>query len=174
MQYSAENQGTGNGRPVWSGFLPQQLEEIAMRGNGFTLALWGGLAVAVGALLPFIANIQETVDGTAFATGDGIDAGGRSLSFLFGLLLAGLAVWSRYRPEFRRRIAIAALITSALGLVGYCFFTLAGIVGVTVQTLDGTTAQETWDPSIGVLLSIGGCLACAIAAIVMLRTSPRN
>jgi hypothetical protein len=174
MQNSTKNEGIGNGRPLWPGFLPQQLEEIAMRGNGFVLALGGGAAVAAGALLPFVFNIQETVSGVSFATGSGIGAGGRFISFLFGLLLAGFALWIRYRPEFIRRVAIASLVVSVLGIAGYCLFTLIGFVGIPVQVGDGSTAQETWDPSIGALLSIGGCVACAVAALVMLRTAPRE
>src|ERR1700678_894337 len=160
---------TGSGQFSWSGVVPPQLEEIAMRGNGFVLALWGGVAVAVGALLPFIYNVQETVAGTPFATGSVISAGGRFISLLFGLLLAGLALWTRYRPAFRRRIAIASLVVSMLGLVGYCLFTLIGVADITVQASYGP-AQVSWNPSIGALLSIGGCVACAIAATVMLRT----
>ena len=171
MEYSGRNPETGSGQSIWPGVVPQQFEEIAMRGNGLVLALWGGAAVAVSALLPFIANVQTTVDGTSFATGFGFSAGDRFTSFLFGLLLAGLALWTRYRPVFRRRIATASLITSLLGLAGYCLFTLIGIANFTVQTSDGPT-QYSWDPSIGALLSIGGCAACAIAAAVMLRTSP--
>jgi hypothetical protein len=170
MSYSGRNAETGNGQSIWPGVVPQQLEEIAVRGNGLVLAVWGGVAVAFGALLPFVYNAQTTVDGTSFATG-GVDAGDRFVSFLFGVLLGGLAVWTRYQPAFRRRIAIAALVASLLGLAGYCLFTLAGIDNITVQTADGPT-QYSWDPGIGALLSIGGCAACAIAAIVMLRTRP--
>ena len=60
---------------------------------------------------------------------------------------------------------------SLLGLAGYCLFTLIGLAGISVQTGCGT-AQLSWDPSIGALLSIGGCAACVIAAIIMLRTRP--
>jgi hypothetical protein len=168
MSYSERNTETGGGQSTWRGGVPQQLEEIAMRRNGLVLALWGGAAVAVGALLPFIYNVQAAVAGT---TPGGINAGDRFISFLFGLLLAGLALWTRYRPVFRQRIATASLVASLLGLAGYCLFTLIGIAGITLQTVNGPT-QYSWDPSIGVLLSIGGCAACAIAAIVMLRTRP--
>jgi hypothetical protein len=174
MSYSEGNAETGSGQSVWPGVMPKQLEEIAMRGNGLVLSLWGGIAVAVGALLPFIYNVQTTVDGTSFATGAVVSAGDRFISLLFGLLLAGLALWTRYRPVFRRRIAIASLVVSLLGFVGYCLFTLAGfsgVSGITVQEGYGLD-QVSWDPSIGALLSIGGCAACVIAAIVMLRTRP--
>jgi len=158
--------GTGSGPFSWSGVVPPQLEEIAMRENGFVLALWGGIGVVIGAVLPFIYNVQ--VDGTPFPSGSLIGAGDRFISLLFGLLLAGLALWTRYRPAYRRRIAIASLVVSLLGLAGYCLFTLAGVAGITEQT----GVQVSWYPNIGALDSIAGCAACAIAAIVMLRTRP--
>lgn len=158
--------GTGSGQFSWSGVVPPQLEEIAMRENGFVLALWAGIGVAIGALLPFIYNAQA--DGIPAAAGSLIGAGDRFISLLFGLLLAGLALWTRYRPAFRRPIAIASLVVSLLGFAGYSLFTLAGVAGVTEQT----GVQVSWYPNIGALLSIAGCAACAAAAIVMLRTRP--
>jgi hypothetical protein len=172
MEYSGRNTETRSGQSIWPGVVPQQFEEIALRGNGLVLALWGGATVAVSALLPFIANVQTTVDGTSFATGFGFSAGDRFTSFLFGLLLVGLALWARYRLVFRRRIAIASLISSLLGLAGYCLFTLIGVAGIPAQDGYGDLGQVSWDPNIGVLLSVGGCAACAIAAAVMFRTSP--
>ena len=133
--------GTGSGQFPWSGVVPPQLEEIAMRENGFVLALWGGIGIAIGALLPFIYNVQ--VDGTPFATGSMISAGDRFISLLFGLLLAGLALWTRYRPAFRRRIAIASLVVSLLGFAGCFLFTLAGVAGITMQTDAGPTQMSS-------------------------------
>ena len=158
--------GTGSGQFPWPGVVPPQLEQIAMRENGFVLALWGGIGAAIGALLPFIYNVQ--IDGTPYPSGSVINAGDRFISLFFGLLLAGLAVSTRYRPVYRRPIAISALVLSLLGLAGYSLFTLAGVAGITEQT----GVQVSWYPNIGTLDSIAGCAACAIAAIVMLRTRP--
>lgn len=161
----------GSGPFPWSQVVPPRLEEIAMRGHGFVLALWGGIAIAAGALLPFTFHAQAMADGVSVASGTGVGIGYRFLSLLFGLLLAGLALSTRYRPVFRRRIAITSLVVSLLGFAGYFLFTLAGVAGVTVQT-DLGPAQVSWYPSIGALLSVAGCAAGAIAAIVMLRTRP--
>jgi len=162
-------QSQSSGQPTaapgtWPGVVPPQLEQIAMRENGFVLALWGGIGAAIGALLPFIYNVQ--IDGTPYPSGSVINAGDRFISLFFGLLLAGLAVSTRYQPAFRRRIAIASLVVSLLGFAGYCLFTLAGVAGIT----DQTGLQVSWYPNIGALDSIAGCAACAVAAIVMLRT----
>jgi hypothetical protein len=159
--------GTGIGQFSWSGVVRPRLEEVAMRENGFVLALWGGIGIVLGTGFPFIYNVQ--VDGTPFASGSLIGAGDRFISLLFGLLLGGLALWTRYRPAFRRPIAIASLVVSLLGLASYCLFTLAGVAGTIMQTNAGP-AQVSWYPNIGLLDSIAGCVACAIAAIVMLRT----
>jgi hypothetical protein len=156
--------GTGSGQFSWSGVVPSRLEEVAIRENGFVLALWGGIGIVIGAGLPFIYNVQA--GGAAVSSGYVISAGDRFISILFGLLLAGLAVSTRYRPAFRQPIAISSLVLSLLGLAGYCLFTLAGIAGTTEQA----GLQWSWYPNIGVVDSIAGCVACAIAAIVMLRT----
>jgi len=157
---------TGSGSFSWSGVVRPRLEEVAMRENGFVLALWGGIGIVIGAVLPFTFHAQATVDGAPVASGFGIGIGYRFISLFFGLLLAGLAVSTRYWPVFRRPIAISALILSLLGFVGYSLFTLAGVAGITEQT----GVQVSWYPNIGALDSIAGCAACAIAAIVMLRT----
>jgi hypothetical protein len=157
---------TGSRQFSWSGVVRPRLEEIAMRENGFVLALWGAIGIVIGALLPFIFHAQATADGTPVAISAGIGIGFRFISLFFGLLLAGLAVSTRYWPVFRRPIAISALILSLLGFAGYSLFTLAGVDGVTEQT----GVQVSWYPNIGALDSIAGCAACAIAAIVMLRT----
>lgn len=159
---------TGSESFSWSGVVPPWLKDVAMEENGCMLALWGGIGIAIGALLPFIFHTQATADGAQIAGGFGVGIGYRFVSLLFGLLLAGLAVSARYRPVYRRPIAISALVLSLLGFAGYSLFTLAGVAGITEQT----GLQVSWYPNIGVLDSIAGCAACAIAAIVMLRTRP--
>jgi hypothetical protein len=157
---------TGSRQFSWSDVVPPRLEEVAMRENGFVMALWGGMGIVIGAVLPFIYNVQ--VDGATAPSGSVINAGDRFISLLFGLLLVGLAVSTRYQPALRRPIAISSLVLSLLGFAGYSLFTLAGLADITEQT----GLQVSWDPSIGAVDSIAACLACAIAAIVMLRTPP--
>jgi hypothetical protein len=88
---------------------------------------------------------------------------------------SGQFSWSGVVPPRLEEIAmrgnglVLALVLSLLGFAGYFLFALAGVAGITMQT-DAGPAQVSWDPSIGALLSIGGCAACAIAAIVMLHT----
>jgi hypothetical protein len=80
-------------------------------------------------------------------------------------------VWARYRPDLRRPVAIAAFIASLAGLAGYCLFTVAGLIGISSQD-DYGPSDITWNPSIGIALSIIGCAACAFAAFVIIRTRP--
>jgi hypothetical protein len=167
---AAEN---GAGQFSWPHLVPPRLGEIAMRGNGYVLAVSGGIAVCAGALLPFMFHAQASVDGAQVLSGFGIGLGYRVISFLFGALLAGLAYWTRRSPARRRPIAMGALVTSLLGFAGYFLYALVGINGLTVNS-DLGPAQVSWYPSIGLLLSIVGCAACATASIVMRRTSPRR
>jgi hypothetical protein len=64
-------------------------------------------------------------------------------------------------------MAMGALVTSVLGFVGYALYALIGINGVTANL--GPT-NVSWYPSIGLLLSIAGCAACATAAVIIRRT----
>jgi len=156
----------------WPAFVPERVAEFAMRGNGYVLAVSGGIAVCAGALLPFMWHAQASVAGAQVLSGFGIGLGYRVISFLFGALLAGLAYWTRRSPARLRPIAMAALVTSVLGCAGYSLYTLIGISGLTVNSYLGP-AHVSWYPSIGLLISIAGCAACAVAAIVMRRSSPR-
>jgi hypothetical protein len=153
--------------------MPPQIEEIVMSGNGYVLAVSGGIAVCAGALLPFIWHARASVDGAQVLSGFGIGLGYRVISILFGALLAGLAYWTRREPTRRRPIARVTWVTSALGFAGYGLYAIVGINGVTVATGLGP-AHVSWYPSIGLLLSIAGCAACAVAATVMHRTTLRD
>jgi hypothetical protein len=146
------------------------IKEI-MRGNGYALALGGGIAVCIGALLPFMWHAHATVDGSPVLSGFGVGLGYRFISFLFGALLAGLAYGTRRSPCRRRALAIAALVVSALGFAGYFLYAFVGIDGLTVNSGLGST-QVSWDPGLGLLLSMAGCAACAVAALAMYRTRP--
>ena len=64
---------------------------------------------------------------------------------------------------------MGALVTSVLGFVGYALYPLIGINGLTANSDLGPT-NVSWYPSIGLLLSIAGCAACAIAAVIIRRT----
>lgn len=167
--------GTGNGAGQFSvsGLVPSQVKEIALRGNGYVLAMSGGIAVCLGAVLPFTWHSQASLDGAPLVSGFTIGAGDRVVSFLFGALLAGLAYWTHRSPARRRPIATGALVTSGLGFLGYFLYTVIGINGVTANS-DLGPAQVSWYPSIGLLLSVIGCAACVVAATIIRRTSPRR
>jgi hypothetical protein len=50
------------GQFSWRNLVSPRIEEVAMRGNGYVLAVSGGIAVCAGALLPFMFHAQASRD----------------------------------------------------------------------------------------------------------------
>jgi hypothetical protein len=160
------------GWPLWleAKDPPKQAISLGTFGVSSRIAMIGGLAVFLGSLLPFISSS----DGTAT-----IHSNARVASAIFGLLLAGLGAGlqlspASVEPDRRRRrlkgIAITLLIVAGLGTLGYIIFTAVGFSGVTQDDGFGLSQKVTFSPSIGLILSILGCLAAVYGAIRALRS----
>jgi hypothetical protein len=136
-------------------------------------ALGGGLALFLGALLPFVSvHLSSNIFSGGFTVSTGISGGGRFASAIFGLILAGLGAAAQFgsaNPGPKRAFKIVLLALSALGILGYLGFTLIGIVGFTQTAGLGVSAHETWSPNVGLIMSILGCAACIYAGIAFLR-----
>jgi len=110
-------------------------------------AIGGGAAIIIGAWLPFI-----SVSAADLGLGDfKMPTSLQLTSALFGLILAGLGFGLRKTPGY----GTALLVLSILGLIGYVGFTLFGLVGVSIFH---------FSPSIGLILSILGCIAVLVGA----------
>lgn len=129
----------------------------------------GGAAVVLGALLPFVSSpVYNYVV---------IKGGARVTSALFGLLLAGLGL--SLRTAFSSRVTaskgralgmgIPALCLAILGTLGYVIFAAIGEAGYKQTTTLGFSGTVTFSPSIGLILSILGCVAAVIGAIRVIR-----
>jgi len=69
---------------------------------------------------------------------------------------------------------LAGIVGVDPNFVLFVLFMLAGIAGVYPNFGFGITEHVLWYQNIGMLLSIGGCAASAIAAIIILRNRPRG
>jgi hypothetical protein len=140
----------------------------AQRADGFTqpsvVGLVGGLAVALGAFLPFInQSIDDTLTGDAagYMRPDALHT-----SSIFGVILVTVAACG-YWVAVRIAIGIITIVLGALGSLGYVIFMIAGFIGVDDEQLLGAHLART--PNIGLLLSIAGCLVYLASGIALLR-----
>jgi hypothetical protein len=162
--------GTGAQPP--GGNFPASLS--GFRASGLNVptrwAFGGGLAVFIGALLPFI-----TVSALGIGVSGPISGGPRFASAIFGLILAGLGAGAQFSSAGTgsrspsRVFAIFLLVLSALGLLGYLGFTLIGLIGTNEDTLFGESVRLTYSPNIGLIMSILGCAAALYAGILIVR-----
>jgi len=128
--------------------------------------LGGGAAVVLGSLLPWVSVTSSDLAGVT------INGGARGTSAVFGLILIGLgaAILSRTgRGAKTQGYAIALLVLSILGVLGYGLFTIAGFAGFNETDELGDTVRVTFSPSVGVIMLILGCVAVAFGAIRALR-----
>jgi hypothetical protein len=120
-------------------------------------AIAGGTAVFFGSLLPFISFSDPEI---------GVNPGARAASALFGLIVLGLGIALRaVQHRFLMGTSVATLGLSALGALGYAITIVAGLAGVTEQGTLGFSVKVTFSPGIGILLSLAGCVAAAVAGI---------
>lgn len=143
------------------------------RADGFTqpsvVGLVGGLAVALGAFLPFInQSIDDTLTGDAagYMRPDALHT-----SSIFGMIAVAVAACG-YWAAVRIAIGIITIVLGALGSLGYAIFMIAGFIGVDDEQLLG--AHLAWTPNIGLLLSITGCLVYLASGIALLRRRSRR
>ena len=136
-------------------------------------ALGGGIALFLGALLPFVSvHLSTNLFSGGFTASTGISGGARFASAIFGLILGGLGAAAQFGPASagpKRAFKIILLALSALGILGYLGFTVLGIVGFNQTAGLGVSAHETYSPNVGLILSILGCAACIYAGIAFLR-----
>lgn len=146
--------------------------------------LGGGAAIFIGSLLPWVSatvtesNLGLGVSGLSYS----ITGGAIAVSAVFGLILIGLAFAMQSKAARGTLVkpkaysyGVPFIVLSALGLLGYALFTVAGIVGFTENDEFGATAKITFTPSVGLILLLLGCIAALIGGIkVMRHATPRT
>jgi hypothetical protein len=131
----------------------------------------GAAAVFLGSFLPWI-----SASNTGLVTLQ-INGGAKTTSAIFGVILAalGAAIYTRsVRGAKPKAYAIPLLVLSALGVLGYGIFTIAGLAGLQETDQLGDTAKVTFTPSVGLILLLLGCLAVLIGSIKVLRHARRQ
>ena len=119
--------------------------------NNFYVAVVGGLAIVIGAWLPFISVSVNTSIGSASSGDFTMPVFLEVTSAMFGLLLTGFAWGMRKTVGF----GTALMVLSILGLCGYVGFTMLGIGGISIFH---------FSPGIGLIFSILGCIAVLVGA----------
>ena len=122
------------------------------------LAIAGGTAVVLGSLMPWISFNSAGVE---------VRPGARAASVLLGLVVVALGFALRAAPLPGRLVAgIATLGLSSLAGLVYAGFILVGINGVPEQDPFGYMTTVKFAPNIGIILTVAGCGAAFIAAIM--------
>jgi hypothetical protein len=122
------------------------------------LAMAGGTAVVLGSLMPWM---------SFNSMGAEVRPAVKAASVVLGLVVVALGFALRAAPLPGRLVAgIATLCLSSLAGLSYGGFILAGIHGVPEQDLFGDTTTVTFYPNIGIILTVAGCGAAFVAAIM--------
>lgn len=141
------------------------VEDTTARDTQVRAAKWmiaGGGVTFLGSLLPFLSSSQPyvyTVNSTPKET-----------AAFFGIVLAVLGVIMLARSNRAKLISgILTLIVAGLTLLTLCGFVLSGIVGADQADPLGDTVHVNFSPQIGIFISILGCVAAGIGAIIFFR-----
>jgi hypothetical protein len=158
------------GRLLWVEDMP------AAAATGSPWPVWctgGGAAVARGSLLPFIPNTSILDNATV-----NINGGGRGISGIFGAIMVALGVFAHRRlasgtcrPGTPAGLAVPLAVLFGLGALGHGGFAVVGLVGFQDQEDLDFPVRVTYSPSIGLVLSVLGCVLAAAGAIGMLRAA---
>ncbi len=126
--------------------------------NAWLWGIGGGIALAIGSFLPFASGTVSA--STEFGSGAAstvynLPSPFDVTSLIWGLLLAGLA----FGMKERKGMGTAALVLGIIGIIGYGFWTVFGIVGISVGSVHLNGA-----PNIGLILCDLGEIAVIAAA----------
>jgi hypothetical protein len=150
--------------PGWPLWVEEADKPSRVKADSWWL-IGGGAAIFLGALLPFVSSpVYNYVV---------IRGGARVTSALFALILAGLGLALRVAFSSRQTattgralgMGIPALCLAVLGTLGYLSFAGIGEAGYKQTTALGFSTTVTFSPSIGLILSILGCLAAVVGSI---------
>jgi hypothetical protein len=148
------------GWPFWVDDRPQT-RGTAGSPVALSVAMAGGLAIAAGALLPWVTFESAGLD---------IKPAARIGAAVVGAILFALALRVRLSTRPGRSVAgIFAVIISALTSFAFTGFILIGANGIPSQDDLGNPVNIVFHPNIGIILMAAGSWVFFIAAIAAAR-----
>ena len=165
---NGESQGGGSQVPP--GRTRSSVAWIEELGGSASWVTWGILGSAVAALASFRPLIHQT--GGSMMAQLQIKSSVSHGSFLLAIVIVGLMLLGRYRPQFHTSAAVGSLTISLAMLSLYVLLTVAGLVGFNVDAGLGLGERLTWLPSAGMLLSAAGYAAVVVAAVLAFLQRP--
>ena len=143
------------------------VEDTAARDRQIRAARWtivGGGAAFLGSLLPFLSSSQPDIYT--------VNSSPKESAAFFGIILAVLGIIMLAKSNRAKLISgILTLIIAGLTVLTLGGFILAGIVGTDETDPFGSSIHVNFSPQIGIFISILGCVAAGIGAIMSFRRS---
>lgn len=164
----------GHRMPGGNGFPGSGARHVLARvqelGESASWVTWAILGSAVAALASFRPLIHQTSTDTIahFQIKDGVI----HASLIIGILILGMTILARQRPQFRIPAAITSLVMSLAMLSLYGLLTIAGLIGLKENVGFGFYERFTWLPGMGMLFSFAGYGAIVIASILAFTQRP--
>jgi hypothetical protein len=141
------------------------IEDTAARDRRIRAARWtiaGGGAAFLGSLLPFLSSSQPDI----YA----VNSSPKESAAFFGVILAVLGIIMLAKSNRATLISgILTLIIAGLAVLTLGSIILAGIVGADETDPFGSSVHVNFSPQIGIFISILGCVAAGIGAIMSFR-----
>ena len=139
-------------------------KELQVRGARWVIA--GGAAAFLGSLLPFLSSSQPDLYQ--------VNSTPRETAEFFGIVLAVLGVFMFARSRRTRLISgIVTLIAAGLTASELILLTGVGIAGFEQTDPFGDTVRVNFSPQAGIFISILGCAAAVIGALISFRARRR-
>jgi hypothetical protein len=141
------------------------IEDTAARDRQIRSARWtiaGGCAAFLGSLLPFLSHPQPDIYT--------VSSFPKESATFSGIILAVLGIIMLAKSNRAKLISgILALIIAGLTVLTLVGFIIAEIVGTDENDPVGGPVHVSFSPQIGIVISILGCVAAGIGAIMSFR-----
>jgi hypothetical protein len=141
------------------------IEDAAARSKPTLAARWaiaGGAATLLGSLLPFLSSAQPGLYD--------VNSAPKETAAFFGVVLIALGLAMLVKSSRARIISgILTIICAGLTALTLAIFIIGGAIGVNeTDSIEGTV-HVNLTPEVGIFVSILGCVAAGIGAVLAFR-----